>query len=97
MNYEVKNPLYNSTVEIFYSVKTINGATEATDIYFKKGFVELEDDGLGVIDEPDEFNYIHMYLGKKFFKPYGMDSYNQNHTDMVFYWNFIMLKEGILS
>ena len=59
--------------------------------------IELEDDALGIIDTPDLVKYMSMEIGKTYFKGFGQDNINIEHTDLIYSFNMILMQEGNLS
>lgn len=97
-NFEKEVPLFENKMDLRYTVKAEEGLTMCHDVFVQRNTIELDDDGVGFIDETKEFDYLNpLYSSKIFHKPYGYDSYNIEHPDMLYYWNFIMIHEGTLS
>jgi hypothetical protein len=86
-------PTFKSKKSLQYSVKTNQGLTYGRDVNLIKSSVELDDNLLGFDDIPDEFDFLESRLGNQFWKPYDLDVLNNDHPNMLFYWNFIMINE----
>ena len=70
------------------------------DLVFQYNTVEVEDDPIGLIDDAKETKYLQLYDGYKFFKSMGSDSMNKREngqSDMVYYWNMILSREGSIA
>jgi len=90
-----------------YTTKPIPKYTSYTDVFFKKGELEIDDNRFGFIDWVFKIYYLDLSEVKSpFYKLYGLDGINdvecqfiqcdEKHTNMIYYWNFIMTKEGSL-
>ena len=40
---------------------------------------------------------MSLEIGNTFYKNFGQDSYNGNHTDLIYSFNMVLKQEGILS
>ena len=101
-NFQKQIPLFKVMTYMQYTVKSIKGLTMGNEIYFQKNELEIENDPTGFSDEPITSDYVdYKYMnGFSFWKPYGVDpmkSKKGEHTEMLMYFNFIMIREGLLT
>jgi len=68
------------------------------DIYLQKNEIEIEDSQLGFYDEPNNYTYLDdLFTNSVFTKPYGVDYFNVDKPNMLFYWNFVMIHDAQLN
>jgi hypothetical protein len=97
-DFKKEMPLFENKRDLRFTVKPESGLTMCHDVFVQRNTIELDDDGVGFIDETKEFDYLNpLYATQMFHKPYGADRYNKGKPDALYYWNFIMVHEGTLS
>ena len=60
---ETVDPIVRYWEEIEYTTKPVDNLVHATEIYLKQSKIELEDDVLGIFDNPDRLDLLEWYKG----------------------------------
>ena len=60
------------------------------EFLFKESMIELEDDIIGIIDEPVNVYLLEWEKGNEFLKKPDTDVVNKDHTEILLYWNFVL-------
>lgn len=65
----------------------------ANEFLIKESGIELEDSTFGLIDTEVEIPMLEFNHGISFYKQSVQDSLNQEHTDFIKYYNFLLTRE----
>ena len=93
MEYDTK-PLIEYFVDGEYTSKAVKYLAKGSEFLLRESFIELEDTLYGVIDEPENLYFLEWIKGNTFYKLATDDPANAEHTEMLFYWNFLLQREG---
>ena len=74
--YHKGDPLVKYFVDGEYTVKPNKYLTKGREFLYKESLVELEDDLIGVNDEPAIINFLEWEKGNEFLKPAKKDIVN---------------------
>ena len=97
LDYAKAKPLFTNDKMLTYTVNPNKGMTKATEVYFRKDELELEDGLVGMIDTTENYFFLNsLDYAHEFYKPQGSDFYNKDYPPMIYYWNFVLVHEGLL-
>ena len=65
----------------------------ANEFLLKESGIELEDSTFGLIDTELEINLLEFTQGITIYKQSVQDSLNQEHTEFIKYYNFLLTRE----
>ena len=65
----------------------------ANEFLIKESGIELEDSTFGLIDTEVEINLLEFTQGITIYKQSVQDSLNQEHTEFIKYYNFLLTRE----
>ena len=65
----------------------------ANEFLLKESGIELEDSTFGLIDTEVEINLLEFTQGITIYKQSVQDSLNQEHTEFIKYYNFLLTRE----
>lgn len=88
-----KTPLISFYVDGEYTSKAVKGLMKGREFLLKESLIELEDDLIGLIDEPSYLYFLDWVKGNDWVKASGSDAANANHQVMLMYWNFLLQRE----
>lgn len=94
MQYETE-PFIRYFVDGEYTSKAVKYLVKGQEFLLKESFIELEDNLLGLIDEPENLYFLQWVKGNEFYKKANVDAANSEHAEMLLYWNFLLEREGI--
>lgn len=52
-------PLFENKMDLHFTVKPDEGLTKCHDVFLQRNTIELDDDGVGFIDETKEYDYLN--------------------------------------